>query len=237
MITIAVCDDQKTDLNKIERLIKDALSSKSVDSYTIISYEDSTSLLNDIKSRKNIDLLYLDIVISHDSGFTLADKIHNINNKILIIFVSNYPDMIDQSILYQPFLFIRKSRIDYEICGSIHLFLKQYREKYPLCTFNYLRQPLTIDSRDILYMTSHLHELTVYLKEISFVCRDSITQRKRELCTHGFVQSHISCLVNLRYVEQIKSNEIIMQNGESVTLSRTKREEVKAAYLSYLRDH
>jgi len=33
-------------------LIKDALSSKSVDPYTIISYEDSASLLNDIKSRK-----------------------------------------------------------------------------------------------------------------------------------------------------------------------------------------
>ncbi len=237
MITIAVCDDQKTDLNKIVSLIKDALSSESDDSYTVISYEDCTSLLNDIKNRKNIDLLYLDIVISHDSGFTLADRIHSINNQIKIIFVSNYQDMIDQSILYQPFLFIRKSRIDYEISGSIHLFLKQYRENYPLCTFTYLRQPLTLDSRDILYMTSHLRELTVYLNETNFRCRDSITQRKRELCTHGFAQSHISCLVNLRYVAQIKSNEIIMQNGDSVTLSRTRREDVKAAYLSYLRGH
>ena len=237
MITIAVCDDQKNDLDKIESLIKEALSSESGDSYLVIPYEDCVALLNDIKSGKTIDLLYLDIVISYQSGFAIADQIHNINNRIKIIFVSNYHDMICQSILYQPFLFIRKDRMDYEVSGSIYLFLKQYREQHPVCIFNHLRQSFSVDSRDILYMTSHLHDLTVYMRACKFTCRDSISQRKRELCGYGFVQSHISCLINLRYVEQIKSNEIIMQNGDSVTLSRIKREEVKMAYLSYLRGH
>jgi len=237
MITVAVCDDQKTDLNRIEDLVKNALTAEKVKTYKIIPYNDCISLIEDIKNRRHIDLLYLDVILPANSGFTIADKIQSINSTIKIIFVSNYEGLVYQSFFYQPFLFIRKEMLEYEISGSIRYFLKWYTKQYPTCTFKQYGHSFSIDSRDILYMTSHLHNLTICLKESKFTCRDSITQRQKELHKYGFIQSHISCLINLKYVEEIKKNEIVMQNGDSVTLSRNKRDQVEEAYLLYLREH
>lgn len=237
MITIAACDDQKKDLCKIEYLLRKVLTSEPIGPYKILLYNNCIDLMNDIKNKKSIDLLYLDIIVSSESGFTIADKIQSMNNATKIIFISNYNDMVYQSLMHQPFLFIRKDMLEYEISGSIQYFLKQYAKEYPACIFKQHGRSFSINSRDILYMTSYLHSLTVCLKESKFTCRDSITYRQKELDNYGFVQSHISCLVNLRYVEEIKKNEIIMQNGDSVTLSRTKRKQVEEAYFLYLRNH
>lgn len=237
MITVAVCDDQKRDLNKIEHLVKQALVSEQVAEYKILSYGDCASLMDDIKGRRAIDLLYLDIIISGDSGFSIAEKIQSVNSTIKIIFVSNYKDMVYQSFMCQPFLFIPKDMLEHEICGSIRYFLKQHAKQHHVCTFRQYGHSFSVDSGDILYMTSHLHDLTVCLRETKFTCRDSITQRQNELHKYGFVQSHISCLVNLKYVKGIKKNEIIMLNGDSVSLSRGKREHLEKAYLLYLREH
>lgn len=236
MITVAVCDDQKADLDKIKHLVENALVLEQAGANNIILYNDSSSLMDDIRNNKKIDLLYLDIILPSGSGFTVADEIRRINDSIKIIFVSNYNDLVYQSLFYQPFLFIRKRMLEYEIDGSIRYFLKYQAKHFPICKFKVHGHALSVNSKDILYMTSNLHSLTVCLKDTSFTCRDSITNRQKELHNYGFVQSHISCLVNLRYVEKIRKNEIIMQNGDSLALSRGKQKQVEEAYLLYLRE-
>ncbi len=49
----------------------------------------------------------------------------------------------------------------------------------------------------------------------------------------GFYMSHRFYLVNLRYVKELESTKVILQNGEEVFLSRRKYSDLKDKYMEY----
>ena len=56
-----------------------------------------------------------------------------------------------------------------------------------------------------------------------------------ELLGNGFFRCHRGYLVNMAYIAQYNADSILLQNGESIYLSKDKYNDFVAAYLHYLK--
>ncbi|WP_353654920.1 LytTR family DNA-binding domain-containing protein [Clostridium sp. CCUG 7971] len=66
--------------------------------------------------------------------------------------------------------------------------------------------------------------------------RYSLEKIEKDLKQDKFVRCHKSFLVNLSYVENIKSNTIVLECGEEIPVSRYRHKEVKEKFLRFIGD-
>lgn len=98
---------------------------------------------------------------------------------------------------------------------------------------------------EIIFITSLIdyvqdgYEVKAYrylLKPINFEVRYSLEKIEKDLNLDQFVRCHKSFIVNLNYVENIKSNIAILENGEEIPVSRYRYKDVKTKFLKFLGD-
>ncbi len=239
MVTIAVCDDHYQDLQLTKQQIEQIITAHYAGiPHQILLYSSGNALLKDTAILNTIDLLFLDIILPDLSGFEIAARLKKLCHRITIIFLSQCEWEVYKSFQYQPFRFVRKNQdsknIEAELTEAIQSFIETHLEACHMCAFRYGNRSIFVDSRDILYMTSYNHNLTVVKVSDCFVCRDSIQKRSEELRKYGFIQSHISCLVNMRYIKKIRTYDILMQDDYAIALSRHRKKEIVAVYCQYL---
>ena len=89
--------------------------------------------------------------------------------------------------------------------------------------------------KKIIYMESCKHYLFVYCEDHSYEVRDKISNYETELSEYGFLKTHRSYLVNVRFIRSIKSTGVELDNDELLPISRDKLQEIKKLYLVYMR--
>ncbi|MDO7205475.1 LytTR family DNA-binding domain-containing protein [Paraclostridium bifermentans] len=69
-----------------------------------------------------------------------------------------------------------------------------------------------------------------------FEVRYSLEKIEKDLNLDQFVRCHKSFIVNLNYVENIKSNIAILESGEEILVSRYRYKDVRTKFLKFLGD-
>ncbi len=222
---IAICDDDKIFLNKIENILNDC--AKENDDVTIIKFNSGVELLKyDLES---IDILFIDIEMPEISGFDVLEEIGELN--VIVIFVSNYSEKVYTAIKYSPFRFIRKKYIEDEVPEAIKAAKKRLISKNQYIYITNKGQSIKIAIEDIMYIESSLNNLIFITTDGTFKTRGFLNTYKNNILFNTFKMSHRSYLVNTLKIRRIEKNTIIMENGDILPLSRTRKEEVKNAFI------
>lgn len=134
-INIAICDDNKIFIDNMKtKIIK--ISKNMKYNTEIFIYTDGNILLNEIcEEKESIDVLMLDIDMPHISGLQIANEIRKRKLNITLIFVSAHDEMVFDAIQYQPFRYIRKTRLDEElpqVLEDVFELLKDKDDKYTI---------------------------------------------------------------------------------------------------------
>ena len=103
---IAICDDEKRLRKDLRALVEVRLDLCGAD-YTIEEFEDGAELLKS-ETVKELDLLFLDIEMPKTDGMETARRLRQAGCKMLIIFVTAYPDFVFQGYEVQAFHYILK---------------------------------------------------------------------------------------------------------------------------------
>ena len=104
---IKIVDDDQVFAKKIESMVYDGFK----DIFLDYSIDCITSHFEDRYFEKG-DIFFLDIDLKENNGIKIAEKIRENNSNAIIIFVSAMNDMIFDSLIVQPFYFIRKDNFD-----------------------------------------------------------------------------------------------------------------------------
>lgn len=80
--------------------------------------------------------------------------------------------------------------------------------------------------QDIQYIDVYRHEIYVHTKTKKIMIRSTMDVLTELLKDKGFIRIHRSYLANRQYISHIEGNDIVMDNGESLPLSRHKRQRV-----------
>lgn len=231
---IAVCDDEMEYCNQVEAFLwqlgNELGISIQCDKY--ISGEDF------FKSRFNqYQIVFLDINMQKENGIEIAEKIREVNQTMEIIFLTAYIQyalegyrvrayrFLLKPIAYEEFVFQLKELLlrlnDYE---RNHLKLVSYGQKYEL------------KIEEIYYIEVMNHELTYHCVRGEVSINGNMKQIQERLAQCYFARIHSAYLVNMRQIEKVKNKEIILKNGRSLPLARTKQDEFRQKYLEFWGD-
>lgn len=229
MVKFAVCDDEQ----EMVDYISDKLRGYYPDECEIKKYIDGESLLNDSR-RVLFDAFFLDIGMPEMNGIELAKKIREKDQYVKIIFVTNREELAHMGYLYNIFRFVRKSQLDIELCeaaNSLKFYLGSFSE---YLDFRTPTGKITRAVKSIKYFEVKGHIITMVSDEHEERVCGTMRDYCNRLNNRGFILTHKSFLVNFRYIYSIEKNDVKLQCGKELPLSRNRAEEVKNKLRYYL---
>ena len=225
---IKIVDDDQVFAKKIERMVYDGFKDIFLD-YLI---DCITSRFEDRYFEKG-DIFFLDIDLKEKNGIKIAEEIRENNSNAIIIFVSAMNDMVFDSLVVQPFYFIRKDNFDRDMKIACNLIKKYINKNHKIITFDFNGKKTAIQLSDIIYLESFLHEITIHTSSNSY--KYSSTFNKMSLINStNIVRIHKSYAVNLFWVKEIYKEKLLLRNGVTLKIGKKYQQDVLASYKEYL---
>lgn len=186
--------------------------------------------------QEDIDLAFLDIHLTEESGLSLADKINRMPNPPIIVFATAYDDYAIQAFdrnardyLLKPFELERVQQAVQRANATFNEQKNDFEEvKEPSSGF-----PVQMNDRIFMVRAEEIHavevnqgETTIYTADKDYKTLEPLNSWEKKLPTPPFMQVHRSFLVNLDKIKEIQpwfnqTYQITTENDLKVPVSRS----------------
>ena len=180
------------------------------------------------------DVLLLDIEMPHLDGMTAAGRIRAVDPDVIMIFITNMAKYAISGYEVEALGFMLKP-LNY---FSLSLKLKK--------AFSYLHSRAQkslmvptqegmqkISASDIRYAEVADHRLQIHTAQGVYTMRGTLQELEEELEGQHFARCNKGYLVNLRHIQLIKSDRVVVAGGDELLMSRRKKEEFLLAVTEY----
>lgn len=217
MLKIAICDDEKSQINLLRSILSIHLDLKGLD-YTIYEFNSGENLIDSI-SNENYDIIFSDIEMGTLNGVETAKNIRVSNKKSLIIFVTAYPDFVFQGYEVKAFNYILKPYKPEKIGQVLDSALEELdhiQDKFYIVESKSKSEKINLNNT--YYFTSDKRKVNAvtFTGKIEFY--DKLDDLEGKLPSF-FVRIHQRYLININFVSSVESTSLII-NSESLPISR-----------------
>lgn len=235
-MNILICDDELANLKEIEQYCKRQSGVE-----TVLTYSDSSELLEDIKSQSlfDVDLFVLDIEMPIVDGIALKESIQIYYNDTTIIFLTSHEEMMEQAFGRNVVAFVQKSNWETRLGQEIEKSLGQEKRMVEIET-NYGMQSIRED--DILMIEAANYYSKVYLTDKcrlrwncdAFLQRRTMKEWLNILDESNFCKLSRSQIINFSSVIKFAGNKFVLCNGKECSIPKGKVREIKIKYFSWI---
>ena len=237
-MNIAICDDQKSELEKIRQIVSDYVLSHSELSAEIRCFSNPLDMLDDISINGVPDIALLDICMPGVLGTEIAKEIQNKSgDNTNIIFLTTSSDFAVEAFALHVNDYLTKPFTKERLTDTLERVVEK-RKRRLFVPITCGREIHRIDLYQVLYMESKNHNVEIYLKSGKTVTtRTALTDIKNLFSNiSGFISVGASFIVNLRCVQSVLQTELIMANGQSRPVPRRIRNDIKERYFDFYRE-
>ncbi len=238
MLRVAICDDDVSFSGKFEEILLTIKRIEHIDFEPEV-YFDGKELVNDIcvKGRK-YDLIFLDIEMKEMDGLTAAKEIRKKDELTMLVYVTSHESYAVEAYEVQPFQFLVKP-IDFE---SVHRYFMKAYEKlttgphYFFCGFK--KESYILRMSDIMYFKSNRRIIQIYMTDGScykFYGKMNELEARLKCEKADFWRIHQSFLVNVRYIDIISYDQIVLKNKKALSISEDRRKTIGEKYCDYIK--
>ncbi len=239
-VTIAVCDDDFTFLDKTMRNLIANAARKCEMTLSINFFTDSAKLLREFKKGNLFDIVILDIDMPRIDGKQLAEKLRLIDSSFYLIFVTSYKMEIFNTIKYDFKTFITKSsNIREQEDELVRIFNDFLSKSIQYEVFEILRDgcPNTYKIPLCNITAFYMVDKIIYLKTTTedIVLQEKIFSKISDLYLNkGFYSNYRNYIVNISKVKEIGDTYIILNNNEKLPLSKRSKKPLLKALSEYV---
>lgn len=235
-ILLYICDDNVEFANMLKKEIALLMGNeRSFETHVLYSGAE----LLDRFDKRFPDAVLLDIDMPGMDGFEVASSLQKRKENILILFVTSHEDKVYQTYDYHPFWFVRKSHLR-DLKTIFPKLLKKIdteslKERHT-CNLQTVGKTVEIDLNTLLYIESYKNDIIIHdkvLGERRLRCK--LADAEKQLYPMKIIRVQYGILVNLRFVSKITSREVILTDGTSIGLGRSKTDFVKHEYQTFVR--
>lgn len=230
IIRIAICDDETAFLNDLYKHITASLS-KQDSNFTVDTFN-SGDMLCEAFDSNGYDIVFLDIDMPKMNGLEAARKIKNTDDNNLLIFVTSHNEYVYESFKVSPFRFIRKNRYD-ELDEAIDSAINEVKSLKFQSTFKTDTGAVCVSISDIFAFTSINHQVYLCTKREKIRIYSSLRELESKYEDFGFVRTHTSYLVNIRYIYRINDNVVLLVDNSELPVSRRRMKTVKEKFIKF----
>ena len=225
---VAVCDDEKSDLDGIVQSVQQYDVQGCFD---IETYMDGNELLSELQmQKKSFDLLLLDIEMP-SNGFQLAQSLIQMEKHPLVVFVTKRHEYAVQGYGI-AFRYLVKPLDQTLFAAAMDAVLQELNSKH--FTIEYDGVTMSLETSDIYFLESHGHKVLIHCKEQDLTLRMSIPEALEQLPKRCFVSPHKSYLVNMEHIVYATGTAVFLSSGHQLPISRRKRQEFNQIFNAYL---
>lgn len=210
---IAICDDNMEYINTIENYFNEIKMPK-IEYDVFMNGEELLSKYEE--NHAYYDAVFLDMEMDGINGIEAGMFLREIDEYVIIIFVTNHSKYMMDSFKCEPFRFIIKpiKFVDIEnVCNEILKKISKRRKKFLLLE---TKSKIKIYYEDIIFFESQNHHVLVYTKEEVYKTRKSMNDIYKDIPPLMFIRTHNSFIVNFNYIKMIRNNEVILHNHNRV---------------------
>lgn len=239
MIRIAVCDDECSFVERIYAILL-SCEQKSSAAMHISTYTSSGQLLYDVEEGAHFDLLFLDIEMPETDGMSLAAAIRRCLPLSLIVFITSHTKYAVKAFELSVFRYIPKSELE----GCLPLALEDAsqilgRSSTDTYVIESPRKVQKIAVDDIRYIYKNQKYAVIVLEQEKISVRKPLEQVLRELCEPEregrFRMVERGYIVNMSHVDKMEEQELFLDDGTVIPVSRRNQKEVRDWIIAYWR--
>lgn len=235
-LKVAVCDDNRNDREKLKSILTNYYMANDIE-LTVDLYASGKEFLVHYRDSKDYQLVLLDIEMPEINGIQAAETIRSeIDKHVIIIFISNYPQYMQDSFRVRPFYYITKPFVHDDIFHLMDNVVKEIESSYIIYSLiSTEKGDVTFNIRELLYIEasdSRRNQLTFHFPDQALTTKGTIAHWNEQLKDYNFYQSCRSILVNLLHIHYFEKGNIILKNGDAVPVSRKKEKELKTLFLN-----
>ena len=228
---ILLCDDQSNYLDELRLHVEEYMKNHFIKPEYVVS----TSAEEIIASKDIFDLAFLDIQMGDIDGLTVAKELKRRNNKVVIFFVTNYPEFQDDAMDLRVFRFFEKPFDVNRLYSGLDKALEYLDETY---IDVYLAQGgthLKVLVDDIYYIKRENREIIVVTKNGEYKTTQTLEYWKEKLPNTFFYLVHKSFLINLHYVTKYSYTEVFINEDIRISVATRKQADFHKYWFMYLR--
>lgn len=222
MLKIAVADDEERIVSYIEAVVDKYASDNNI-SVKIYKFSDGDTLIH---SAERFDLLFLDIEMKVLNGIETAKIIRESDMCVPIVYITNYSKYWRSAYKVHAFDFITKPFDDSDIYGVLNDFLNSVKESHSETISLFTEKGLVLQKLDEVcyFIVKNKKSVLVGTIYSEYIVKEYLSGIQEKLPIDQFYLVHKSCIVNLKYVQNvIKDNGIVMKDGTWLPLSQRKQ--------------
>lgn len=227
---IIVCDDEKLHREILSKEIQKYFVDNESE-YKKIELFSGKELL-DYGDIKTVDIAFLDIELEDMVGIELSRKLREINEDVLIVFVTSHPDYMIEAFDQFAFNYIMKpidskrfKRVMDKALESIENRRNIGTEKF----FNVIlkKKMSSIPYKEIVYFEKKVNNLVIVLGNDTMEIRSSLKKVEEEIDMNLFLRCHKSFIVNKeRIIRQQGDYLMIIGCNENIPIGEKYRKNV-----------
>ena len=201
----------------------------------IVLMSDRNELDRFMESHNRLDILITDICIDEtgETGIDIVKKLHVISPATQIIYTTGYVEYCEEVYETNHISFIRKpisrERLNAALDKAVQNIAGMEEHIHRITNGHNI---INLKPQNILYIESIRRKLV-------YTCTDGIVEAYGKLSDieqqlgNEFVRCHKSFLVNIEHIKELRDNDIRLDNGKEVAVSRKYYADTRKTLLSY----
>ena len=232
-LSIAVCDDNETDVQYITGMVNDWAMQGRIP-VSVRTFPSAEAFLFHYSENKDYDILLLDVEMGKLNGIDLAKQIRAQSSSVQIVFITGYPDFISQGYEVSALHYLMKPVKPEKLTKVLNRAVSLSRKERPYLLVSSERETIRIFFDDIYYAESQGHYMLIHMAQTQYRVRMTVSGLLENL-DEGFYRCSRSFIVSLRHILRITKNEVFLENQVSLPLGRGQYDEINKTMIRYLR--
>lgn len=237
MYQIAICDDEKAELDKTERVLNNYEKRRSGLNFMVERFENADEMIYMVREKEYTpDLVFMDIYMRGKQGIEVAKELRNMGNKGKIIFLTASKEHALEAFDVDAAQYLVKPISEGKMFSVLDRFMEDVeteRKKYLLLRIEGRFSRVALN--DIVYCEAQGKTQCLNLVNgMQHLLRMTMAEIYDQLsCYQEFVRVGIAYIVNLEYIDSLNAQDICLNTGKKIHLPRGTYKSLKEKYFRH----
>lgn len=231
MLKIAVCDNEKIISKHVSDSIKAYLPDCEIDEF--LSGE------NLLSAKKDFDIFFLDIQMEQQNGIEVARALREHGENAVIVFITGAKEYVfeafDVAAMHYLLKPVDEEKLKEVLDRAVREIQKKTDKEKKQLFIKTREKNITLNVSDILYLENEMRKIVAHTKREIITFYGAMSEIEK-LVGISFYRCHRGYLVNMAYVSEYDTDNILLNNGEKVYLSKDRYQDFVKQYMRYLRN-
>lgn len=235
-IEIAICEDDRAEIEYMKSLLAGWAEEKQVDCH-VDAYISAEQFLFSFDKDFPYHVYILDIQMGGMNGMELAKKIRERDSHAVLVFLTGLSDYALEGYEVEAFRYLIKPVKEKEFYGVMTQIAKNLRKnEHAYFILDRGGELIKIPYTDIWYIEAQGHYVELSYPGGKIRWKAGIGSRQGEFEENGFVMTRRGVLVNINCINRVTKTACILDNGESISISRNCYRHVNEAFIGYYKN-